>query len=200
MTLEVGMKKFRERRLGFTLVELLIVMAIILLLTAILFPAVTGAKKSALIAKTQSDIKMLHSAINAFKNEYDRYPLHGTEHSARADIEYDNEKLMKTLLGNDENDNPRGFSFLNINEASMDEDGRFVDPWVPKGEDYGEPYEAMVDADYDGVLDVEIRTGDVNIDVVTNVAVAVWSLGDENDDQVGPFTSWGGEYVERDKK
>jgi hypothetical protein len=84
-----------------------------------------------------------------------------------------------------------------MNEASMDDDGQFVDPWRPKGEDYGAPYNAMVDADYDRELQVGIKAGDVDIDVVTKVAVAVWSLGDEDDEKVGPFTSWGGEFVER---
>jgi type II secretory pathway pseudopilin PulG len=186
------------RKLGFTLVELLIVMGIIMLLSAILFPAISGARKSAMATKAQSDIKVLHSAIQSFRNEYDRYPLHGTQYGAGSDIDYDNARLTATLLANNDSDNPREIPFLKINEASLDEDGRFVDPWKLDGERWGQPYEAMVDADFDGEIDVSINKGDVSISTVTNAAIAVWTLGDPEDDKIGPFTTWGGEFVERD--
>jgi len=200
------MFSFRRKMFnGFTLVELLIVMGIIMLLTAILFPAISGAKKSAMISKAQAEIKMLHTAIQSFRNEYDRYPLHGTKYrDATSDIEYDNSELISTLRGNQKTagvtDNPRLISFIKINEASLDESGQFVDPWDRKNSTFGTPYNAYVDANFDGKIDVDINKGNVNIQVVTNAPIAVWSMGNPKDDDVGPYTSWGGEYVERAKK
>lgn len=183
------MKKAGHRN-GFTLVELMVVIGVILILVSIIVPTIGSAKKAALRTKAQSDIKMLHSAISAFKNEYNRYPLCTTAADMANDKEYDNARLVDTLCADDSVDNPRGIPFLEPNAASMD-DGEFVDP-------FGEAYNAMVDSDYDGRIQVNLNdpVHNVSIGVISNHSIAVWSLGDQNDkrDDMGPFTSWGGEF------
>lgn len=188
------------------MVELLVVMAIIGILMVIMFPAIGSARKAAMRNKAKSDIKTLHAAIKSFKNEYDRYPLHGTEVPDKTDINYNdhdgNALLVSSLRGDLENDNPREIGFINISESSLDDDGRFVDPWDREGSDYGHPYHAMVDSDYDGMIKLEpkIDSHGVTIGVVSNHAIAVWSNGDPDDRKMGPFTSWGGEFVERERR
>lgn len=192
-----SMKIFR-RSGAFTMIELLIVMGIIALLAAIMLPTIGKAKLAAMKRKTETDIKMLHSAIRSFKNEYDRYPLHGTQYGGGSDIEYDNALLIKTLRGNDDNDNPRKMSYIKINQASLNPNtGEFVDPWRLKGTLYGTPYYASVDTDYDGRIDLHgnLTVNGNAIGVVSNHPVAVWSEGDLKNKKIGPFTSWGAEYI-----
>jgi len=198
------MRAFHKNKNAFTMVELLVVMAIIVLIASIMLPAIGSAKKAAMRSKARADIKMLHTAIMSFKNAYDRYPLHGTVVNQNIDINYyeheENAVLIETLRGDHEEDNPRGISFIKITEGSLDEDGSFVDPWAVEDSNYGAPYYAMVDSDYDGEIEVEIddEVHGVEINTVSNHAIAVWSLGDQEDDnpEQGPFTSWGGEFVE----
>jgi prepilin-type N-terminal cleavage/methylation domain-containing protein len=63
-----------KRTSGFTLIELLVVIAIIAILAGILLPALSGAKKSANVAKCRMEINNLASAINQYQGTYGRYP------------------------------------------------------------------------------------------------------------------------------
>ena len=190
------MRRQTENR-AFTLVELMVVMAIILILAAIVFPVLTNVRRSAMHSKASSDVRMLHSAISAFRNEYHRYPLVRSAGDMASDMRYNNSQLVASLLANDRTDNPRGIAFLRINEASLNDAGEFVDPWRIEGTRYGSPYEAMVDSNYSGTIDVAISAQDISIGTVTNVPVAVWTLGDRDDRRSGLITSWGGEFLER---
>ena len=189
------MRKANRSR-AFTLVELMVVMGIILILAAIVFPVLTNVRRTAMRNKAHSDIRMLHTAINAFRSEYHRFPLVRQASQMQNDLRYNNAALVASLLANDRTDNPRGIAFLRVSEASLDENGQFVDPWRIEGERYGRPYEAIVDANYSGTIDVAISTGNVNINTITNVPVAVWTLGDLEDPRSGVITSWGGEFTE----
>ncbi len=59
---------------AFTIVELLVVMAIIGLLVALLFPALSGARIRVLEARVQAEMKDLDGALARFKGLYGVYP------------------------------------------------------------------------------------------------------------------------------
>jgi prepilin-type N-terminal cleavage/methylation domain-containing protein len=59
---------------GFTLVELLVVISIIGMLTAIAVPTIFSAVASARNAKTKAEIDMLQMALMNYKNEYGSFP------------------------------------------------------------------------------------------------------------------------------
>jgi prepilin-type N-terminal cleavage/methylation domain-containing protein/prepilin-type processing-associated H-X9-DG protein len=60
------------RRLGFTLVEILVVIAIIAVLAAILFPVIAGATRTARKATCISNLRQLVLAQKMYSDDYDR--------------------------------------------------------------------------------------------------------------------------------
>jgi prepilin-type processing-associated H-X9-DG protein/prepilin-type N-terminal cleavage/methylation domain-containing protein len=59
---------------GFTLVELLVVIAVIAILAALLLPALAKAKASAQSAACKSNLRQLGVALNMYVDDYGKYP------------------------------------------------------------------------------------------------------------------------------
>lgn len=68
------MKKYSKRLFGFTLLELLIVIAIIGILTSISFVALNGARKQGRDGRRKSDLETIRSALELFKADCNLYP------------------------------------------------------------------------------------------------------------------------------
>lgn len=64
----------KARRRGFTLVEMLTVIAIIVLLAGMLLPAVAEAQRKVYQYASRSQIRSIETAINAFKQDWREYP------------------------------------------------------------------------------------------------------------------------------
>ena len=67
---------------GFTLIEIMVVIVIIGLLATLVLPRVMGRQEQAFIAKAQSDIQALSSALKFYKLDNFAYP--GTDQSLEA--------------------------------------------------------------------------------------------------------------------
>ncbi len=139
------------KKKGFTLVELLVVVAIIGILAAILVPNVRQNLERAKVAKTKALISSLEYALAAYKNDFGQYPpsfdLQGlfialTE-QAKTPYEPDADEIRRYKRGEDlyaDEANPSASDFLRsaLNSAGvpaeglvaqLDEEFIFVDAW-----------------------------------------------------------------------
>jgi prepilin-type N-terminal cleavage/methylation domain-containing protein len=64
----------RFRRAGYTLIELMVVMSIIIVLVSLVFPTVSALKKKRMIAVAQAELKQVETAIQAYKARLGFYP------------------------------------------------------------------------------------------------------------------------------
>lgn len=158
---------------AFTLIELLIVIAIIGILMSLLFPAVNSAIDAARKAQAKNDVTQIATAVIAYETEYGKLPEGPT--ASGADI---NGTLLEALTGVTTNNNARKIVFLEANQSKPGKSGvdsltaptKFVDPW-------GNPYQIVVDTDYDN--NITAKSGGTSSLEDTNLRkkVAVWNKG-----------------------
>lgn len=165
---------------GFSLVELLTVIAIIGILVAIVVPASSVAHQSSLRAKTRVQFSQWAMAIESFRQEYGYYPTFGSSDTrwvvnapggstTPSAVHYFHDILtgrrrdgtaLPTARANSsaqpppENQNPRRIAFINFTEADM-----FSNTWTDTARrnlmrDAFDNYEiaVLVDKNLDGVI------------------------------------------------
>jgi prepilin-type N-terminal cleavage/methylation domain-containing protein len=126
---------------GFTLMEMLVVLAVIGLLVSLLFPALMGARERAMISRARSEVMVLQQAWLAYRNVYGAtlgWPDGVTKMDAAA---------VAILGGEDAAWNPQRIAFMEFDNRHYN-DG-FLDPWKReyviqfnyKGEDSAGPVE-----------------------------------------------------------
>ena len=125
----------RQRRRAFTLVELLVVMAVIATLAAILFPVFSNIKKGGALKKTRAQLGKVVLAIEAYKAQHGHYPPDNTNNVAVNQLYYElggtklvngNEYQTESGQGNIlASDLPTFFGgvsgFVNVSRGSGDE-------------------------------------------------------------------------------
>ncbi len=111
------------RRHGFTLLEMLAVLAIIMILSGLMFVAARSARQRAHIDSAKSEVRELAKAWKAYRITYEKWPsfVSGDQYYAMT------EQRMAILQGDDTSENPRELKFLDIDTPKW-EDG-YKDPW-----------------------------------------------------------------------
>lgn len=166
---------FRKSAPGFTLVELLTVIAIIAILMGLLFPAINIAREQARKAQAKVDVVGIAAAVKQYYVEYGKYPIDPTVAPTTGDMLYDptsnvSNALLFNILrninvgapGQPNPYNPRAIVFFDGKTASDPVSpragfvpssssggtltvGAFMDPW-------GSEYRVAIDADYNNQI------------------------------------------------
>lgn len=159
---------------GFTLIELMVVIAIIAILASITIPVIGRALESARRAQARTEIASIQTAIRAYFNEYGRYPFG----SGQPDVTYleGNAELIEVLRDPNHERNPRGIIFIEVPDRSLDESLGFIDPWE-------NPYRIAIDTNFDNSVDTQ------DFGTLEFQTIAVWSMGEENDESTA-LKSW----------
>lgn len=136
---------------GFTLIEILTVIAIISILAAILVPVVGKSKETALKRRAVVEMNSIKVAVRQFHADHKYMPWGDPEDPDQPrvgnDVWTENnddlEHVMRWLTG----ENPVRQSYLQIPEKSQDPDNPllFVDPW-------GQTYRIGMDRNMDGAM------------------------------------------------
>jgi prepilin-type N-terminal cleavage/methylation domain-containing protein len=161
---------------GFTMIELLVVVAVIGVLMSLLFPAVQGALDSAKKAQAKNDAMQIATAIVAYDTEYGRLP-----DTNSAPLALSSNNFLGALTGSDTNLNPRKIIFLEVlnfkkGKGGILPNGDFVDPWA-------QPYYVALDDNYDNQVGVSTN-GLTSVDTTIMKKVGVWNATTNRRQQV----------------
>ena len=170
-----------QSRQGFTLVEILVVIAIIAILAALLLPMADKAMLAAQKRRAATEMQSIKVAILQFQSEHRYMPW--TDANKVGDdkwviSEADQKALMNLLVGN----NPMKKTYLQIPEKSRPADGAllFLAPWSDKKKDY-EFYIIGMDRNSDGAVMVD-NSSDCWAGQTVMERVLVYPMGDPSKD------------------
>ncbi|MGI8890530.1 MAG: type II secretion system protein [Chthoniobacterales bacterium] len=166
-----------KARRGFTLIEMLVVITIIVTLMAFLFPAFRAVQDQAKRTQAKNDLTQIVTAVNAFYTEYGKYPLatDDAKITENANLLY---VLRAVAAGANAVDavNPRKIVFLSPPDvkdnsrprSGLNTNGQYFDPW-------GSQYLVALDGNYDDQI-ANPYTGNAG-SAQLRLGVIAWSLG-----------------------
>jgi prepilin-type N-terminal cleavage/methylation domain-containing protein len=183
----------RFRANAFTLLELMVVIAIIVVLAGLLFPVAQSVLERAKKVQAKNDLTQIVIAVNAFYTEYGKYPLKDADQGSEKTFTTDNSNLIYTLeaifSGDNSGDalNPRKIVFLQVQDAkdqtnprSGTKSGNWYDPWgAISGKTESGTYHVRIDGDYNNQVanPYTSSAGATNL----QAGVIAWSLGKDGD-------------------
>src|SRR5664280_778412 len=98
---EVCLSSGTKGRKGFTLIELMVVIAIIIILAAIAIPNYLTMTKRAKKSRVASDFAALSTALETFRTDWNVYPISGVLTLAPANVGYRELSGYYTLANKD---------------------------------------------------------------------------------------------------
>ncbi len=169
----------RARRAAFTLVEMLVVIAIIGILAAMLLPVLKSVRDSANKMKAKTEMSQLVTAITAYDADYSRFPVspqvQAAANAAGGDFTYgatfiggvvangysyeaNNAEVIAILTDNTQNPvnanhqkNPKQVKYLNATPAPDNASPGIGSTDGVYRDPWGNPYVITMDLNYDGL-------------------------------------------------
>lgn len=177
-------RQSRRAHSGFTLVELLVVISIIVVLAAMSFGAANMAINKAKKLQTTNDATALQQALNNYYSEYSKLPDVGMSGDEMQTDGQTGIELLKVLLGKEDSgtemQNPRQIAFLNSKVSKNKNKGGLVysnggSGANPEGfyDAWGNPFFIKVDDDFDQEIPDPLEQGNI----VRNKSFIVYSYG-----------------------
>ncbi len=156
-----GMAGWRRRRAAFTLVEMLVVIAIIMLLMGLLLPVLGRVKEQARKVRARSEVRQIELAWKAYLQDHRKWDF------AAGSVMQMGPAEVTRLRGQ----NTKGIAYMEFEAASLNPAGAFVDPWYrDETRTPNNIYQVRLDDNFDNVV-VAGPYGPVMR------AVAAWSRG-----------------------
>ena len=110
-------RSWRRRQEAFTLVELLVVVAIIGILMGLVTVALTQVRNSAKRTQRKSEVQTLRAAVWAYRHEYGDWPgVPPSVPNPVSTFSNNNYVVIRCLKEDNGDDNPRGIQFLNVDD------------------------------------------------------------------------------------
>lgn len=131
------MRRTRTRPAGFTLVEMLTVIAIIVLLAGMLLPAVAEAQRRIHSTATRAQIRGIERSLDAYRTDWRSYPLSGSTTNLAANDDGARRLFQAIARSFSVNGNPYGPYY----SAADDERSTALrDTWTHNDSNTGQPY------------------------------------------------------------
>ena len=159
------MNKIPRNTSAFTLIELLMVIAIIGILAGILIPTVGAVRKQANIAASKSQLSNYVTAIQLFKGEYSYYPFVTGGGDTTVDLSSQSTEFIETLSGRkasngtstSEGGNRRRIGFHSFSESEfLLKDDESIDQTQLADRFNNTAIKIRIDGDNDGFVDPDI--------------------------------------------
>ncbi|MCM8789015.1 MAG: type II secretion system protein GspG [Candidatus Omnitrophica bacterium] len=106
------------KKTGFTLIEILVVLAIVAMIISISVPAAKKARNKAAIVRTKSIIASVEAALFMYQTDMGDYP--GSTGSSTI--------LIEALMGPVEDENWKG-PYMRFKQSDIDENKNIIDTW-----------------------------------------------------------------------
>ncbi|MBA3830342.1 MAG: prepilin-type cleavage/methylation domain-containing protein [Chthoniobacterales bacterium] len=174
------------------MIELLVVITIIAILIALLFPAFKGVQDQAKRTQAKNDVTQIVTAVNAFYTEYGKYPTAATVETTLGPggSPTTNQTLFDPLRGVEAIPtlNPRQIVFISppdVKDSASPRSGigtttgtgQFFDPW-------GQNYVVRIDADYNNQV-ANPYSQDAGA-APLQLGVIAWSFGKDGSSSATP--------------
>ena len=195
------MKQKDSRSNGFTLLELLTVIAIIAVLAGLLFPTIKNALLRAEVAKAQQAVNGLATAFKAYSTEYGKYPIVDPSANPQYEDFIVDQTLIALLSGDDVGNsvsypspgpykaridggvtsldnssiqgNPRKIVFLEFKKTDISMISG-VNYFV---DPWGKPYHFRLDVTYQNQVDTPYLPSSAPVKTESPAGFLIWSLG-----------------------